>query len=140
MSEYLGDFTFDYETGTRRRAYRVSIPGLFAEVHDLGQTFQVQDISASGVAIEGHSQDNPGLQKGQELKLTLLIKDKPFLEDLNASVVRSQASVVACEFQDLTFNQEAKLDKLVLEIQKKLISAKKKRAQDKNEEAQDTDS
>ncbi len=47
-------------------------------------------------------------------------------------LVRHKDSKLACEFHDLGLRQEAGLDNLVLEVQKKWIAAKKKkRAEEK---------
>ncbi|WP_291321719.1 PilZ domain-containing protein [Desulfonatronospira sp.] len=132
MSDLFGEFTFDYETNTRRKAYRVAIPGLFVHIKGRHQAFPVQDISASGVALKIETGQELEVETGQELELELLIRDKTFLEDLKARVIRHKDSMLACEFHNLDLHQEARLDKLVLEIQKKWILAEKKKRVEEN--------
>jgi len=134
MSDFFGEFSFDYEASTRRRAYRISIPGLYVRIRGLEHTFPVQDISATGIAFENTSKQDLKYQPGDELELDLLIKDRTYMEELKALLVRHRDFMLACEFNDLGLRQEAGLDKLVLEVQKKWIAAKKKkRAEEKNE-------
>ena len=134
MSDFFGEFNFDYETGTRRRAYRISIPGLYVRIRGLEHAFPVQDISATGVAFENTYRQHLDYQPGDEMELDLLIKDRTYLEELKALLVRHRDFMLACEFHDLGLHQEAGLDKLVLEVQKKwIVAKKKKRAEEKDE-------
>ena len=134
MTDFFGEFNFDYQISSRRKAYRVSIPGLYVRIRGLEHAFPVQDVSATGVAFENTSRQNLEYQPGDEMELDLLIKDKTYLEELKALLVRHRDFMLACEFHDLGLHQEAGLDKLVLEVQKKwIVAKKKKRAEEKDE-------
>jgi hypothetical protein len=83
----------------------------------------VSDISASGFAFE----DNPrGYSSGLEFTFDLLLSKKLFLGELKGKVMRVlDRGIIGCNFMEMDRRQEIKLDKLVLEVQKRLIELRK---------------
>jgi len=109
-----------------RQAYRTRVPGLDVRVVTKAgpQDFAVLDISATGFAFS----DNPrGYSPGMILSCDLLLGKRLFLGDLKAKVMRvlDQKNIIGCNFETMERRQEIKLDKLVLEVQKRLIELRK---------------
>jgi len=108
-----------------RQAYRTRVPGLDIRINTKKGPldFPVSDISASGFAFE----DNPrGYSSGLEFTFDLLLSKKLFLGDLKAKVMRVlDRGIIGCNFMEMDRRQEIKLDKLVLEVQKRLIELRK---------------
>ncbi len=108
-----------------RQAYRTRVPGLDIRINSKRGPldFPVSDISALGFAFE----DNPrGYSPGQEFTFDLLLAKKLFLGDLKAKVMRVlDRGIIGCNFLVMERRQEIKLDKLVLEVQKRLIELRK---------------
>ena len=102
----------------RRRAFRAVPPGLTVRVEGTLDSFDVNDISAGGVCMTA---PEIRFEKGRNLRLDLLIAGRLFLKGVEALVVRAVPGECACAFQNLTRHQELKLDKLVLEVQKRDI-------------------
>ena len=115
-------FTYEPASDAQRQAYRTRVPGLMAKDAGTQATFQVNDISALGMSLE-----DPGetLKQGDARQFDVLLKDQAIVTGLMAQVARHQASVAGLKFTDLTQRQEERLDKLVLEVQKHLISKSK---------------
>lgn len=67
----------------------------------------------------------PRFEKGRLLRLDLLIAGRLFLKGMESLVVRAVPGECACAFQNLTRHQELKLDKLVLEVQKRDITRRR---------------
>jgi hypothetical protein len=67
---------------------------------------------------------------GQKLTIALIYRKRLIVRELLARVVRSQETIVACEFIDLDHRQEYRLDKFVLEVQKTLINKQKRQRKD----------
>ncbi|MFO7727568.1 MAG: PilZ domain-containing protein [Desulfonatronovibrio sp.] len=134
MKDFYDQLDVEYAGETQRKAYRVSIPNLEITIKDREEKFQALDISAGGVAFSFSEKENPGLEQGQEIKISLVIRSRVFLEDLRAVVVKTGDSFAACEFKDIPLRQEARLDKLVLEVQKKMIELKRRKSQEEDEE------
>ncbi|MFP4657583.1 MAG: PilZ domain-containing protein [Desulfonatronovibrionaceae bacterium] len=132
MMDFLHDFSIDYEFDNARRAYRVKIPGLFAELEGISGRFPVLDISSTGIAlfIEGMEK---GLERGQSVVVALYLKERLLMQGLEALIVRFMDNGMALEFTGLTLRQEIRLDKIVLESQKKRIELKKKMSQQEDE-------
>ncbi len=130
MSDF--DFTIKSDGKSPRQAYRTKVPGLRAVVAEKDESFAVKDISATGLAIE----DKTGLFKeGDTFQFDLFIKKKPFLTKLTAEVIRVLGNgMIGCNFVDLSPRKEARLDKLVLEVQKRLIAMKKAKSKDGTKE------
>ena len=109
-----------------RQAYRTRVPGLDVRVITKSgpQDFPVSDISASGFAFA----DNPrGYSSGMTFSFDLLLNKKLFLGDLKGKVMRviTEKGIIGCNFDGMERRQEIKLDKLVLEVQKRLIELRK---------------
>ena len=68
-----------------------------------------------------------GFTEGQSIEFDLLINKKVFLNKLTAKVMRVlDKGIIGCNFEGVDHRKEVKLDKLVLEVQKRLIAIKKK--------------
>lgn len=109
-----------------RQAFRTRVPGLDVRVvtQNGPQDFPVSDISASGFAFN----DSPrGYSPGMVLSFDLLLSKRLFLGDLKAKVMRiiAEKGIIGCTFMEMERRQEIKLDKLVLEVQKRLIELRK---------------
>ena len=109
-----------------RQAYRTRVPGLDVRVITQSgpQDFAVQDISASGFAFA----DNPrAYSSGMTFSFDLLLNKRLFLGDLKGKVMRviTEKGIIGCNFDGMERRQEIKLDKLVLEVQKRLIELRK---------------
>lgn len=120
------DIQMPGEDDKLRQAYRTRVPGLDIRVtSERGvQDFPILDISASGFAFG----DNPRFySSGQELQVQLLLAKRLFLDDVKAKVMRviTEKGIIGCVFTGLDRRQEIKLDKLVLEVQKRLIELRK---------------
>lgn len=106
-----------------RKAFRTRVPGLLIRVADSGKEYQVKDLSASGFAI---LEEARVFKEGQAFEFDLLLARKLFLSQIKGRVMRVlDNGIVGCNFQDLDRRQEMKLDKLVLEVQKRLIELRK---------------
>lgn len=116
----------------RRQAFRAAPVGVTARVHEALDSFDVNDISAGGICL---TMPTVLYAKGDELTVDVLIAGRRFLGGLSAVVVRSVPEECACAFQGLTRRQELKLDKLVLELQKRAIALR--RQEREAEEARD---
>ena len=119
------DIAMPSEEDKFRQAYRTRVPGL--DVRFMTKTgvieCQVRDISAGGFAFA----DEPrSYSNGQELVVDILLAKKLFLGDIKAKVMRVlDNGVIGCNFKEMDRRQEIKLDKLVLEVQKRLIELRK---------------
>jgi len=123
------DFKIDVPDGDNQRgAFRTRIPGLKAKVQESGASFNVKDLSATGAALLAGVESR--LKEGLTVTLDLVIGDKPVLMGIRSKIVRRiNKEVLACQFEALDRRQEARLDKLVLEVQKRLIAQRKARQQ-----------
>lgn len=116
------------ESGQLRKAFRTKVPGLTARFSGLDRTLDVMDLSASGFAV---MDPEKSFKEGQSLEVELLIKDRIFLREMQAAVMRVlDTGIVGMNFVDLDRQTQIKLDKLVLEVQKRLIALRKKKQQD----------
>lgn len=108
-----------------RKAFRTKVPGLTARFPALDKTMDVMDLSASGFAV---LDPDKGFKENQTLETELLIKEKLFLRGMTACVMRVlDNGIIGMNFVDLERKQQHKLDKLVLEVQKRLIALRKKK-------------
>ncbi|HMM37947.1 MAG TPA: PilZ domain-containing protein [Desulfovibrio sp.] len=106
-----------------RKAFRTRVPGLLVRIAGSGKEYQVKDLSASGFAI---LEEAKVFKEGQPFEFDLLLARKLFLSQVKGRVMRIlDNGIVGCNFQDLDRRQEMKLDKLVLEVQKRLIELRK---------------
>ena len=116
-------FSFPGDDSDQRRAFRAKVPGLEAWVPHLRKAYPVHDISASGLAVLDAETE---FQEGETFQFDLLLNRKLFISGLTATVIRRlQNGVIGCNFAELDPKQEARMDKLVLEVQKRLIALKK---------------
>ncbi|WP_300158768.1 PilZ domain-containing protein [Solidesulfovibrio sp.] len=133
------DFTFSLEgEGGRRAAHRERVRGLVALWDGGGdRTYVVHDVSATGMSLV----DPDGvLVRGREGRVTLAIGPRTLVTGLPVRVVRvTDAGLAGLAFGELTLRQEAWLDKLVLEIQKRRIDLRKARETADNPEDKKTD-
>lgn len=119
------DFSFvlPEDAKSKRQAYRVSFPGLAIRILGRKLPYPVIDLSATGLAYRDEEQS---FTLGQKIRLDLYVRDKVWVEGLAAKLVRIRDNgLTACVFEDLTTAQERLLDKLTLEIQKRLILKRK---------------
>lgn len=126
MSASEFDFSLgDENGGAPRRAFRAKIPGLTVNVPAKGKSYPVMDISAMGLAFMDETKD---FKEGQVVEFDLLINKKVFLSKLTVKVMRVLGNgLIGCNFEGVDHRKEAKLDKLVLEVQKRMIALKKAR-------------
>ncbi len=100
------------------------MPGLTANFLDLGVSTPVKDISATGFAVQGSA----GMKENSEHTVRLLLNDKLFLGDIRCTVIRVvKNGIVGLNFEELDRKQQQRLDKLVLEVQKRLIALRKQK-------------
>ncbi|GFM37566.1 PilZ domain-containing protein [Desulfovibrio psychrotolerans] len=118
--------SFEFSIGgeeSARRAFRAQVPGLEVWVAEHDAAYSVKDVSATGLAVQ--TQGKP-FKEGQSVHLDMMISKRLFISQLPCKVVRVLASgVVAFDFLELDRRQEARLDKLVLEVQKRSIAKKR---------------
>lgn len=116
------EFTYLFESAIKRCGFRTKVPGLVALLHGPPASFSVNDISAGGLCVR----DPDGLLVlGSAVTLDLELVGKSFLRDARAKVSRHQDGLAGLYFVELTRRQEERLDKLVLEVQKRAISKSK---------------
>ncbi|WP_419787660.1 PilZ domain-containing protein [Pseudodesulfovibrio sp.] len=110
--------------GQLRKAFRTRVPGLTVRFPAMKKSFEVKDLSATGFAILDQGK---AFKEGQALDVDLLINKKLFVAECKAQIMRVlDNGIVGINFLDLGRQQQAKLDKLVLEVQKRLIELRKK--------------
>ena len=127
----MDDFSFDLPGGASqaRRAFRIKVPGLEVWIEEKGEAFAIEDLSALGMAFFSH--DPGAFEPERLLTCDLLLNQKLFIAALSARVKRIMPDAgpdvcsVGCAFEGLDLKQEARLDKLVLEVQKRLIALRK---------------
>lgn len=116
--------TIQYESLGPRSAFRATLPGLMIGL-PTGESIQLRDLSTGGLSFELPQAENV-LEPGSLVRANLLIVDKVYLEGLPCRIVRIASNhVVAAAFEGLSLQQEARIDKLVLEVQKRLIAQRK---------------
>jgi hypothetical protein len=119
------DISFGDSEERARQAFRTRVPGLEVRFHDSERVYEIRDISASGFAIEDKS---GGFKTGGRYDVSLYLNRKQFLGHAGVSVVRAlENGIVGLAFDELKRQQALKLDKLVLEVQKRLIQLRKAR-------------
>lgn len=119
------DFNIRYDASqSRRGSFRASVPGVFVTLPS-GARCPVKDLSVGGAGFACPEEANMPAQ-GAELVVQLMVADKLYISDLAVRVVRiAEHGMVACAFVQPTRNQEYRLDKLVLEMQKRSIALRK---------------
>lgn len=119
---------FDIEISTGddklRKAFRTKVPGLTVRFPALSKVYEVKDLSATGYAVLEPAKT---FKEGQTLDAELLINKKLFLSGVASVIMRVlENGIVGINFVELDRKKQAKLDKLVLEVQKRLIELRKK--------------
>lgn len=116
-----------------RQAYRTKVPGFFAYFSELDAKFPVKDLSATGFAV---GDEKAQFTQGNEYKAKLMIKDTVFLDEVLVQAIRVGANGLAgFNFKALDRRKQIKLDKLVLEVQKRLIAYKKAKQEQEDDQA-----
>ncbi|MGE4423086.1 MAG: PilZ domain-containing protein [Pseudodesulfovibrio sp.] len=108
-----------------RKAFRTKVPGLTARFPGLDLVHDVADLSATGFAVI----DKSGrFTEKETYDVELLIKNRLFISGAKASCMRVHDNgIVGLNFAELDRQKQIKLDKLVLEVQKRLIALRKKK-------------
>ncbi len=107
---------------TNRKAFRAKIPGFKAVVANV--QFDVKDLSASGFSLNDPTKR---LKTKKVNKVTFYLDRKVFLSNVPAEIVRIfDSGLVGFNFGELNRQQMSTLDKLILEVQKKMIEERKK--------------
>jgi hypothetical protein len=125
----VDEFTITYPEleARQRQAYRTNIPGLEALIKSPRVLLPVKDFSASGLALVDAE---ARLGQGDKFEFDLLLNKKLLIPGLTAKTMRVlEHGLVGCSFVDLDLRKEAKLDKLVLEVQKRIIALKKAKSE-----------
>lgn len=132
------DFTFKLEGEIgKRSAYRERVRGLVARLEGGGDhVYAVHDVSATGVALVD---PEATLVSGTKDLMTLAIGPRTLIAGLPVTVARVTGGLAGLAFGELSLRQEAWLDKLVLEIQKRRIDLRKAQEQAENLEDRKTD-
>lgn len=127
------NFSLTETSPVQRSAYRAMVRGLFARLDD-GSVYDVHDISAGGCSL---AMPLHAYQVGYRFILDLLAGKTVLVTGIEAEVVRLiPNSLAACAFLDITRYQEIKLDKLVLEIQKRKIAQRKNLARESGDDGE----
>ncbi|MEF2144372.1 MAG: PilZ domain-containing protein [Desulfovibrionaceae bacterium] len=122
------DISFGDGEDRARQAFRTRVPDLDVKFHATGRIYGVLNLSATGFAV--HPQEIR-MPKGQEYEVSLYLNKKLLLDKAVATVVRiMEDGYIGLAFFDLTRQQALKLDKLVLEVQKRLIELRKSRLEE----------
>ncbi len=117
-------FTLEEDAQGQRHAYRANVHGIEVRLNNGKSTYNAVDISVSGCAFQ---MPQKFLAEGNEFVLQMEVGGKVILAALRCRVIRSTANgLVACNFFGLSERQELALDKLVLEIQKRIIEVSKR--------------
>ncbi len=110
-----------------RKAYRTSVPGLEARVHFLHKFLKISDLSALGMGLV--DSDLKRLEVGFQFECDLFLNKKLYIAGLQATIIRIKDAFIGCQFETMNAHQEARLDKLVLEVQKRLIALQRAKRQ-----------
>ncbi len=117
-------FTLAEDAQGQRHAFRANVHGITVRLNNGKSTYNAVDISVTGCAFQ---MPQKFLAEGNEFALQMEINGKVILAGLRAKVIRSTATgLVACNFFGISERQEVALDKLVLEIQKRIIEVSKR--------------
>ncbi len=122
----MDDFNFSLPSADsqKRRAFRATIPGLEAYVHGRDRFYPIKDLSATGMGLQAQQDDE--FEHGEHFTFDLYLNKKLYLGELEAKIMRIAGQhVVGCVFEAPPPRKEARLDKLVLEVQKRLIALRK---------------
>ncbi len=126
----MDDFDFQLPglEGHKRKAFRAAIRGLEAYIHERQRYYEIKDLSATGVGLCVAPGDV--FKPGETFSFDLLLHKKIYLAGLQAKVMRvADQKTIGCSYLEMEPRKEALLDKLVLEVQKRLIALRKAKRQ-----------
>jgi len=116
-------FTIAGDEKQQRRAFRTNVPGLEIWIPARNLRYRVGDLSALGLAFVDKSRS---FREGETLELDMFLNKKLFLAGLKIRVMRVlDNGIIGCNFEGLDPRKEARLDKLVLEVQKRMIALRR---------------
>lgn len=117
------DISFD--SSSARGAFRTCLPGLALRIEGYPSTYSVKDFSVNGLAFLA---GEDSFEVEQQFVVDFVLGKKELLTGLEIKVVRDIGKgLMGCIYIDLDKYQEARLDKLVLEVQKRMILLRKKK-------------
>lgn len=115
-----------------RQAFRTRVPGFNAVIEGLEGKFPVKDLSATGFAV---SESRNSFTEGEVYVVSLMLKEKTFLGTVQAKAMRvMENGLTGFNFHEIDRRQQIKLDKLVLEVQKRLIALKKAKREQQDDQ------
>lgn len=114
----MTSFTFEHAGDSKRQAYRASLPGLCLRLAGDTAERPLRDVSVGGLSLDDESDV---FAQDARLEFDILILGKVVVRGLAGVVARRQGAMAGIRFEGLDQNQEQRLDKLVLEIQKYVI-------------------
>lgn len=119
-----------YESKNQARgAFRASLPGLAVRIEGHSGLFKVKDFSVNGLAFWAGKDT---FKVDDEFLVDFVLGKKVLLSGLTAKIVRDIGKgLMGCVFVGLDKYQEARLDKLVLEVQKRMILLRKQKGASK---------
>ncbi len=118
------DIAFDNKN-TARGAFRTSIPGLVLKIPGHPAPLPVKDFSVNGLAFAA---GKDRFKVDEEFTVDFVLGKKVLLSGLTIKIVRDIGKgLMGCTYVDLDKYQEERLDKLVLEVQKRMIALRKKK-------------
>ena len=123
----MSNLNFTMPAGNeRRRAFRAKAYGVAVTFEEQNVTCDILDVSVTGFAIKNES---ISVKEGAEYSITVTVAGKMYLSDLTCRVVRKlDNGIIGCDFRSLDRRQEARLDRLVLELQKRMIAKKREKS------------
>ena len=126
MSDF--DVSLGKDGESVRQAYRTRVPGFEVKFLKSGKVYGVKDLSASGFAVQ---EEAGTFSQGNLCPVEFYLNKKLFLGEVQAKVMRvMHEGIVGFTFENLDRRQIIKLDKLVLEVQKRLIQLRKAKAEE----------
>ncbi|WP_144302885.1 PilZ domain-containing protein [Oceanidesulfovibrio indonesiensis] len=129
----MEEFDFDIpKRDNKRRAFRVNIHGMRVRIPARDVAYPARDLSAVGMCIMA---SEGTFEWGEVFEIEIIMEDSVYISNLFAKVQRILPDgLVGVSFEELDPRNEAKLDKLVLETQKRMINQKRAREtnQDRN--------
>ncbi|WP_320170635.1 PilZ domain-containing protein [Maridesulfovibrio sp.] len=118
------DISFDSKNQARG-AFRTSIPGLAIKISGKPAPYSVKDFSVNGLAF---SSGGRKFNVGEQFSADFVLGPKVILSGLTIKIVRDIGKgLMGCIYVDLDKYQEERLDKLVLEVQKRMIMMRKQK-------------
>ncbi|CCO22157.1 PilZ domain-containing protein [Maridesulfovibrio hydrothermalis] len=118
------DISFDSKNAARG-AFRTSLPGLVIKISGYPEPHNVKDFSVNGLAF---ASGKDKFEVDSQFEIDFILGKKVILSGLVVKVVRDIGKgLIGCVFVDLNKYQEERLDKLVLEVQKRMILLRKQK-------------